>query len=67
MALHDYECIDENEAAEIPEHFERWAVPGGWLYERQTKAGVTLAFVPDHQAAHTKILPSPRTPRETQT
>jgi len=54
MAIHDYESIDENETTDLDEHFGRWAVPGGWLYERQTKAGISLAFVPDNEATHVR-------------
>jgi len=47
MELHEYESIDDDDSGHAAGHFGRWSVPGGWLYERVTPAGVALAFVPD--------------------
>lgn len=47
MDLHAYEPIDESEADGGADRFGRWSVPGGWLYERVTAAGVAIVFVAD--------------------
>ena len=49
MELHEYEAIDENVTSNQDDYLGRWLVPGGWLYERTTKYGVALAFVPNPQ------------------